>query len=49
MNKKICFELTVQSLARILAQIKPTPWEKVSLEIEMIHFCVSRNQCEFVS
>lgn len=28
-NKKFCFEVTVQSLARILAQIKPTPWEKV--------------------
>lgn len=30
MNSKICFQLTVQSLARILAQIKPTPWEKVN-------------------
>ena len=31
-NKKFSFQLTVQSLARILAQIKPTPWEKVCVE-----------------
>lgn len=30
-NNKFSFECAVQSLARVLAQIKPTPWEKVSL------------------
>lgn len=35
-NNKFCFELTVRSLARVLAQIKPTPWEKVSDKIDNI-------------
>lgn len=26
---QFCFEAAVQSLARVLARIKPTPWEKV--------------------
>lgn len=28
-NNKFSFQKTVQSLARVLARIKPTPWEKV--------------------
>lgn len=26
---QFCFEAAVKSLARVLARIKPTPWEKV--------------------
>lgn len=33
-NNKFSFEAAVQSLARVLAQIKPTPWEKVSALIK---------------
>lgn len=29
MADKFSYQRTVQSLARVLAQIKPTPWEKV--------------------
>lgn len=29
MNNKFSFQKTVQSLARVLARIKPTPWPKV--------------------
>lgn len=29
-NNKFCFEKTVQSLARVLSQIKETQWESVS-------------------
>lgn len=28
-QQQFCFEAAVQSLARVLARIKPTPWEKV--------------------
>lgn len=31
---RFSFEITVQSLARVLAQIKPTPWEKVSVSYQ---------------
>lgn len=30
MNNKFSFQKTVQSLARVLARIKPTPWPKVA-------------------
>lgn len=30
-NSKFCFQSAVQSLARVLARIKPTPWEKVGI------------------
>lgn len=33
-NDKFYFEIAVRSLARVLAQIKPTPWEKVSALIK---------------
>lgn len=33
-NNKFSFEAAVQSLACVLAQIKPTPWEKVSALIK---------------
>lgn len=33
-NNKFCFERTVQSLARVLSKIKPTPWESVSAVVE---------------
>lgn len=36
-NKQFSFECAVQSLARVLAQIKPTPWEKVSVSLSLFH------------
>lgn len=37
-NNKFYFDSTVRSLARVLAQIKPTPWEKVSFLINLVSF-----------
>lgn len=41
-NNKFYFDNTVRSLARVLAQIKPTPWEKVSVSLiittNVLHF-----------
>lgn len=34
-NNKFSFEAAVQSLACVLAQIKPTPWEKVKVLIKL--------------
>lgn len=36
-NNKFSFECAVQSLARVLAQIKPTPWEKVSVFLSLFN------------
>lgn len=40
-NNKFYFETAVRSLARVLAQIKPTPWEKVSALIKCPSFAKS--------
>lgn len=40
-NKQFSFECAVQSLARVLAQIKPTPWEKVSVSLSLYQICPS--------
>lgn len=37
-NNKFNFEITLRSLARVLAHIKPTPWEKVSALIKCPSF-----------
>lgn len=42
LNNKFCFQLTVQSLARILAQIKPTPWEKVHFSDDIKIACTQK-------
>lgn len=42
---KFSFECAVQSLARVLAQIKPTPWEKVSVALSLFHSLFSYQIC----
>lgn len=44
-NNKFYFENAVRSLARVLAQIKPTPWEKVSALIKCPSFGKSIIDC----
>lgn len=44
-NQRFSFEVAVQSLARVLAQIKPTPWEKVSVLIKRPSIGQIDNRC----
>lgn len=43
-NSKFSFECAVQSLARVLARLKPTPWEKVSAQYQSV--CPSARQID---